>query len=103
MSDEIKNTNKANSIFAENMAELMSPEGVQKYLLGTKKNGTPRAVYDVVRECVLKDKKSKKKGKKHKKKDLPTSYSFYLDTKDSKKKKKKKKKKNKDKDKYWHI
>ena len=100
MADEIKNTNTTN-VFLNNIAELATPEGVQKYLLGTKKNGTPRAVYDVVRDYTH-PKKKKKKHKNKKSKELPTSYAFYLSTKDSKKKKKKDKKKKK-KDKYWHI
>ena len=96
MSDEIKTTNKNSSVFADNLAVLMSPEGVQKYILGTKKNGTPRAIYDVVKDYT-KPKKKKKKGKKSKGDNIPTSYSFYLSTKSSKKKKDKKK------DKHWHI
>lgn len=101
MSDEIKVTDKVGGVFIENLTTLMSPEGVQKYILGTKKNGSPRAVYDVVKDFSS-SKKKKKKGKgKGKKKnvDIPASYSFYLNTKTSKKKKKNKK----NKDKYWHI
>lgn len=96
MADETKNTNNTN-IFMENISELMTPEGVQKYLLGTKKNGTPRAVYDIVRDYTH-PKKKKKKHKSKKSKDIPTSYAFYLSTKAKNKKKNKKKK-----DKYWHI
>lgn len=96
MSDEIKTT-KTNSVLADNLAVLMSPEGVQKYILGTKKNGTPRAVYDVVKDYT-KPKKKKKNKKKDKKHDVPASYAFYLSSKSSKKKKK-----NKKKDKHWHI
>lgn len=96
MSEEIKTTEKHSSVFAENIATLMTPEGVQKYILGTKKNGTPRAIYDVVKDYT-RPKKKKKKDKK-KKAEIPTSYSFYLSASS-----KKKKKKNKKKDKYWHI
>ena len=104
MADELKNTNntagKGSNVLLENLSVLMTPEGVQKYILGTKKNGSPRAVYDVVKDYTepKKKKKGKKKGKKKNKVDVPTSYSFYLSTKSSKKKKKDKKK-----DKHWHI
>lgn len=98
MSDEKKiNTEKTNSVFMENMMTLMTPEGVQKYILGTKKNGTPRAVYDVVRDYTKPKKKKKDKKKKKGKNNVPASYSFYLNTSAAKKKKKKKK------DKHWHI
>ena len=99
MSNEF--TNKTLTIFASNMSVLATPEGIQKYILGTKKNGQPRAVYDIVKDCQKMEKKSKKKGKK-KKNISDNSYSFYLNMKDGKKSKKKKKKKNKS-DKYWHI
>lgn len=87
------------SVFAENMAVIATPEGIQKYILGTKKNGSPRAVYDVIKDYVEPKNKSskKKKKKKNKNKDDSSMYGFYL----SSKKKGKKKKKNKDK--YWHI
>ena len=55
------------NVFIENMKVLASPEGMQRYLFGTKKNGTPRAVYDIVKDYT-KPKKGKKK-KKNKKKD----------------------------------
>lgn len=102
MSDEKKTNENSTSVFVENMAVLMSPEGVQKYILGSKKNGTPRALYDVVKDYTKPKKKNKKKNKKKGKKDdmNPTAYSFYLNT---KKGKKKNKKKNKKSDKYWHI
>lgn len=84
---------KVPSIIVENLSVLASPEGIQKYILGTKKNGTPRAVYDIVRDYT---KGGKKKKKKHKsKKDNKTSYAFYLQSKKGKKKKKGKK--------HWHI
>lgn len=94
MSDEKKERN----IFIENMAILASPEGVQKYILGTKKNGVPRAVYDIVKDYTQPKKKKKNKGKKKGSNDTSSStYSFYLDTKKGSKKKKKKK------NKHWHI
>lgn len=84
----------------ENLSQLLTPEGIQRYFLGVRKDGQPRAVYDVIKDYVnpkkKKHKKDKKKNKKHKKND--STYSFYV----SSKKKKKHKKKNK-KDKYWHI
>ena len=60
MSDEIKNNEKAGGIFIDNITTLMSPEGVQKYILGTKKNGNPRAVYDVIKDFTQPKKKDKK-------------------------------------------
>ena len=84
------------NVFLENLAVLTSPEGFQKYLLGTKKSGQPRAVYDIVKDYTQ-PKRRKKGKKKNKHKSPSTSYSFYLDT------KKKKKKKGKKKNKYWHI
>ena len=102
--DENKNREKkGNSIFIDNIATLISPEGMQKYILGMKKDGTPRAVYDVLKDCTNgKKKKKKKKGKKNKNKkvELP-AYDFYIRANSSGSKKKKKK--NKDKDKHWHI
>lgn len=82
---------KTPSIFIDNLAVLTSPEGFQKYVLGTKKNGSPRAIYDIVKDY---QKPKKKKNKKDKKKK-GTSYSFYLTS--------KKKKKKKNKNEHWHI
>ena len=93
MRDEKKN------IFVENMQVLFSPDGMQKYLFGSKKDGSPRAAYDIVRDFVKpKKKKHKKKNKKSGKSN--NSFEFYLNTKGSGKKKHKKKNK---KNKYWHI
>lgn len=102
MSDENKTLDKGTKIFIENITALMTPEGVQKYILGTKKNGTPRAVYDVVKDYTQPKKKKKKGKNKKKKSDIPTSYSFYVSS-SKKKKNKKKNKKKKDKNKHWHI
>ena len=72
--------------------DLATPDGLQKFFLGTKKNGQPRAVYDVVKHYT-----TPKKEKKRKKDKLPDStYSFYLNAKSKKKKKKHKKD-------HWHI
>lgn len=89
---------KSKSVFIENLAILAEPENFQKYIIGTKGNGQPRALYDVIRD--LTGIKKKKKGKKKKKKgQVPAAtIDFYT----SYKKKKGKKKKKKDK-KYWHI
>lgn len=88
------------NVFVENMQVLLSPDGMQKYLFGFKKNGTPRAVYDIVSDYTKpKKKKHKKKGNKGKKnKNANTSFEFYLNSKKNKKKSKKHKK-----NKYWHI
>lgn len=87
-----------NNIFLQNMQEMLSPEGIQKYFLGNKKNGEPRAVYDIVKDYTKPKKKKKKHKNKNKKHSDNTSFSLYL----TNKKGKKKKKKNKNK-KYWHI
>ena len=82
---------------SSNMGELFTPNGIQKYILGYKSSGKPRAVYDVIRDFTgisVKEKDNKKK-KKHHKND--STFSLYLTN------KKKKKKKNKKKNKYWHI
>ena len=75
----------------DELSVLATPDGIQKYIFGVKKNGQPRAVYDIIRDYT-KPKKKKKKDKK----SGANMYSFYVDTKKSKKKKK-------DKKKHWHI
>lgn len=79
----------------ENLAVLSTPENIQKYFFGTKKNGDPRAVYDIVRDYT---KPKKKKKNKKKSNAQPSTYDFYVSAR--KRKKKHKKKKNKD---FWHI
>lgn len=90
MSDE----KKSKTQLAENLSVLATPDGFQKYLLGSKKNGQPRAIYDVFKDY-FEPKKKKKKKKKNKKKVKLSTYDVYLQTKGKKKKKKK--------NKYWHI
>lgn len=86
---------KEKSVVASNFAVLATPEGIQKYILGYKKNGKERAVWDIVKDIKKPKKKKKKKGKN--KNNYPSSvYDVYLS---GGKKKKKKKKKNK----YWNI
>lgn len=80
------------STLMNNLASISKPENIQKYILGTKKNGCPRALYDIVKDYT-RPKKKKKKGTDG------NTYSLYLQTKHGKKHNKKKKKKNK----YWHI
>ena len=87
-----------NKKVAEVLSVMVTPENIEKYILGTKKNGTPRAVYDIVKDYT--QPKKKKKKKKHKDAEITPSYAFYLSASGGKKKKKKKKKKNKD---HWHI
>lgn len=104
MSDEKKLPENINggkkNVIVDNLSVLATPEGFQKYMLGTKKDGSPRAVYDVVKDYTQPKKKKKKDKKKNKNKEKSTNntYSFYLDSKKDKKKKKKKKK-----NKHWHI
>jgi hypothetical protein len=71
------------------ICKLITGDNIQRYMFGSKKNGQPRAVYDIVKDCLKK--KGKKKRKKNKSRgavDLFISESF-------KKKKGKKKRKNK--------
>lgn len=92
---EVHPTTKA---LVDGLSELCTPEGFQKMVLGFKKNGSPRAVYDVVKDFREGKKgKKKKKGKKNKK-NKGSSYEFYLGTKGKKKKKNKKKNK-----KHWYY
>lgn len=91
MADERKN-----NVFLENLAALAQLDNFQKYILGTKGNGQPRAVYDVVKDYTVTGKVKKKKNKSA---NVPTNkISFYTSVKSGKKKKKKKKNK-----KHWHI
>ena len=92
MADENKNNVALNNLMA-----IFSPDNLQKYVLGTKKNGAPRAIYDVVKDYTKpkKGKKKKKKNKKKNKNSVSGTYALYLETKKKHKKKKK--------DKYWHI
>lgn len=80
---------------ADTFAVLGTPEGIQKYIMGTKKNGDPRAIYDIFTDFVPPRKKKSKKKKKNKGKQPKSMYDFYVDSKKKSKKKKKKK--------YWHI
>lgn len=97
MSDERKLQSKeGTNVFLDNLSVLATPDGFQKYVLGTKKNGDPRAIYDVVKDC-SKPKKKKKKKNKDKSKSSNSTYAFYIDSKKGKKKKKK------NKNKHWHI
>lgn len=92
-----QNEEKKDNILLNNLAIISTPENIQKYILGTKKNGQARAIYDIVKDYAKPKKKKKKKNKKKhngSNNDL-TSYSLYVTAKKKKDKKKKKK--------YWHI
>jgi hypothetical protein len=71
-------------------SDLAILEYVQKYVLGNKKDGSPRAIYDVAKDMMW--------GKKKKKEESEGSYSLY-----SKWRKKKKKKNRGKKNKYRYI
>lgn len=103
---EVKNeivevvTEEPKSVLMNNMSVLATPEGFQKFILGTKKNGAPRAAYDIVKDIFIDPKKKKKKGKGKKNKNRPRSvYDVYMTGKKKKKKKKGKHKKHHS----WHI
>lgn len=81
-------SSKGKDKILESIADILTPDNVQKYILGTKRNNSPRAIYDVVKDCI-KLKKKKVKGKPNKNKN---AYSLYIKRKNKKKKSK-----------YWHI
>lgn len=99
MSEELTTT-QANAPLLEKLMDKDTIVLAQKVFLGTKKNGEPRGVFEVVEKCVpvLREEKSRKKKKKKGNKSTGNTYSFLLASKSEKKKKKKKKK-----DKYWKI
>lgn len=104
MADE-NNNNKNDQLarIKNGMIDLATPEGFQRFFLGTKKNGKMRAVYDVVKDYTVppKPEKKKKHKKKHKKHSGDTStYNIYPYIKKAKKHKKKHKKNS---SKFWHI
>jgi hypothetical protein len=93
MNEEIKAANK----IAENIASILTSDNLQKYILGTKKSGQPRALYDIIKDLGISVKKKKKKDKKKKhKKGKGDSFSLFVNPSGGKKKKKKKHK-------HWHI
>lgn len=83
--------NELVSNLSEVLISALTSENLQVYLLGTKKSGKPRSVYDIVKET------SRKKKKKDKNSD--SVYSIYRDVKKGKKKKGKKGKKSK----HWRF
>lgn len=85
---------RASSVLLDNLAALSKPENIQKYILGTKSSGYPRALYDIIKDYTKPKKKGEKKG------GGGSSYSLYLMAKGKKGKKKHKKGK---KNKHWHI
>lgn len=93
---EVQSQSKG-SVVLNNLSVLATPDGFQKYIMGTKKNGQPRALYDIIKDQT--GGKKKKKGKKGKKSN--STFDLYMST--SSPKKKKKKKKGKKKNKHWHI
>jgi len=82
---------KASNKLLEGLVSITTVENIQKYVLGYKKNGQGRAVYDIIKDYTVKPKKKKGKNKR----DPGNTHSLYLSIKKNKKKKKK--------DKYWHI
>lgn len=85
-----------NNVLLNNLATLSQPDNFQRYVLGTKSNGQPRALYDVVKDY------TKPKKKKKKAAPQPSAYQLFL-TSSKKKKKKKKKKKGKKRYDYWDL
>lgn len=84
MSEDTNITNK----ISEKIAPILTLDNLQKYVLGVKKSGQPRAVYDIIKDYTggKKGKKKKKKGKDD------NSFSLFVNTKKKKKKRK-----------HWHI
>ena len=79
MSDQ-KETQNNRSKIIENIANIITPENIQKYILGNKRCGQPRALYDIFKDY-RKDKRKYKYKKKNK------GYSLLLKPKKKKKKK----------------
>lgn len=77
---------KKETSLGEKLSELITAENIQKYVLGSTKEGNPRAIYDVVRDFVKPKKKKKRKKGSY---NLVDEYAIF------RKKKGKKKKKNK--------
>lgn len=75
----------SDNTFMKQIANLITPENLQKYILGSKKNGEARALYDIVRDV------SGIKGRKKKRKQNLDYLSVTFGGKKKKKKKKKKK------------
>lgn len=88
MSDNSKQSGIGSKI-ADIISAVFTAENVQTYVLGTKKSGKPRAIYDIVKAETSKKKKKKKK--------IDDAYSLYRST------KKKKKKNKKNKSKHWRF
>lgn len=72
-----------------NLSSILTAENLQRYILGYKSNGNPRAAYDIVKDFSKRGKK-KKKHKKHNKKKNGSAYELYVTAK-------------KGKNKHWHI
>lgn len=62
----------------EQIASIVTLENIQKYILGTRKSGQPRALYDILSDF----------GKKKKSKSKKIKPSLYLNINRKKKKKK---------------
>lgn len=86
----MSNIKNALDKIVDNLSDVITPTNVRLYLLGTKKSGQPRALYDIYKDIKFNKKKKKKKKKNN---DDNNSFALYLKTKKKKKKK----------DKYWHI
>ena len=91
VTDKLEIDKNGKNVVINNLLKLTEPQN----LLGTKKNGKPRAVYDVAKDVVKATTNPPAKKKKKKKKHKDDVYSFLFDIKGKKKKKKKKHKKNK--------
>lgn len=83
------------------LGDVVTPKNIQEYILGTKKNGQPRAVYDIVKDFMIDKPKKKKKHKK--KKGNGASIGVFPDNMSVYNEYRKHKKKGKHKKKYWHI
>ena len=44
---------------AQALKKAMTAENFQKYILGTKKNGAPRAVYDIIKDVAISESASR--------------------------------------------
>lgn len=81
-----KENNQFGTSIATIIANVFTEDNIKNYILGTKKNGSPRAVYDIIKDTTECSGTKKKKKKKN-----GSSYDVYLGVKKKKKKKKGKK------------
>jgi hypothetical protein len=89
MSEKDNTSNKGNCL-RENLANIITVDNIGKYVLGTKKNGQPRSLRDIIVKDIRGIKGKSKKKKKKEGSDISKYYPFIFTPKKKIKKKKKK-------------